>query len=471
MLGAWTELAGLWAMERKVKMKHWTLAAALGLAMLFCHVGTALAQTTRSFCVQLGFFDERNRCPGDDIYPTAGVRDAPCNRHGLSYSWGVEFELWDRDDDSADDYIGTWRADPNWWGPGETCGTFQWTDTADHPDLYIKMFPRGSGRGSYIYAKQNVGTALNQNWQNYPSSSTRNLPDGVHWNCIYVGSQDGDQCVIGPGFVFVPSNTPTSEINGVYAALDSAFRAQRTYPVGAVNSTSSIWFFVDELSQFPDNDQCDRACAVSRTAVRLPLDGDVFLDGDRVAHEMGHVFQMSEFGRDDLRDVCTGSDNNWDIASPAASDSCATTEGFASYVGALAWYLPTVATVQPRYAGRDMETSTHIDQGSCAGNRRIPGQVAKGFWDLDDVNNELGTGPSFGYDDVSNSLTQTVLNNWDTFPPGTANHEDFESDADGVNQWDYVWNTWGGDGGLVWGPASNYETLLSHNCTGNQTVN
>jgi hypothetical protein len=141
-------------------------------------------------------------------------------------------------------------------------------------------------------------------------------------------------------------------------------------------------------------------------------------------------------------------------------------------VAAVSWWDPENTASAPVIDGFAVEAALPTNGTSCAGNRAIPGQVTRGFWDLDDANNEAGSPTPVGNDndnDTRNYTSVALINNWDNFPSGTADRQDSENDANGVNIWDYTWNSWNTGGG--WGSFENYETLVYHNCLDSQDLN
>jgi hypothetical protein len=294
-------------------MKAQSLAFVISTAVL--SLASVAEGQTRTVCVQLGFLDQRYDCP---TAGTAGAR-FPCNPGGTSSSVGMVFELLDRDTaPDGDDFIGTWRTA----GTGVQCGTFNWTDASDDPDLYVNFFPRVRGEvgGSRVIGYQNVGTAASPNWQEYGYYTTRNW--GAAVNCAA-----GQTCYILPGQTVLPSGDPNSDASGVWAALDSAMRPLKYFHSG-VNGTQDIRLEIDELSQWPSTEQCNFACGRWRDEVRLPFDGptisDLHLDGDRVSHELGHLLELREFGKDGWHYDCPG---GWEM-STVENDACATAEGW-----------------------------------------------------------------------------------------------------------------------------------------------
>jgi hypothetical protein len=146
---------------------------------------------------------------------------------------------------------------------------------------------------------------------------------------------------------------------------------------------------------------------------------------------------MREFGQDDLQDAVTPP---WSSVG-VYPDSGATTEGWAMYVAAVSWYDPA----QTMVGGNFVEPINHTATGiynletqsvpggfTCAQSSGMPLQVARAFWDLDDIHNEGG--------DASNHSTAWLVNRWDEFPNGDDNREDFEDHENGVNMYDYAAN-------------------------------
>ena len=101
---------------------------------------------------------------------------------------------------------------------------------------------------------------------------------------------------------------------------------------------------------------------------------------------------------------------------------------------------------------------------SCTDSAHTELQVAKGFWDFDDFNNETGSGVTAGLDDRLAYATSDIIRGWRQFPDGTGNRDDFENDADGVNMRDY----WGNNSSRFTA-AGAFETLIEHNCLSAQT--
>ena len=101
---------------------------------------------------------------------------------------------------------------------------------------------------------------------------------------------------------------------------------------------------------------------------------------------------------------------------------------------------------------------------TCSANRGLALQVTKAFLDLDDANNEQGTGVATGDDDTTSQTTNWVLDGWAAFASGTADRQKNESTADGhgPNMWDYSFNR-----GM---PTAQQESSIRHNCLQTQKL-
>ncbi|WP_437927086.1 hypothetical protein WMF37_50015 [Sorangium sp. So ce291] len=200
-------------------------------------------------------------------------------------------ELWDKDRASVDELIGTWVTSSS----GMQCATFEWED-ADYsrgesdPDVYLVYRNEAkstSGRGGTVSARDGE-----QNL--YPATTWRD-GDGVNPD-VYAAVEctSGRECDIFPNGLLLPTDDPTTPLAQVIMAVDSAQKTLQTYSTVMDDSTVMI--------EFPSTD-CPRACAVSRTLIKVPA--GLAVDGDRLTHEMGHVLQTQQFGQDDLHQDCT----------------------------------------------------------------------------------------------------------------------------------------------------------------------
>ncbi|MCG8555384.1 MAG: hypothetical protein MJD61_08875 [Proteobacteria bacterium] len=136
-------------------------------------------------------------------------------------------------------------------------------------------------------------------------------------------------------------------------------------------------------------------------------------------------------------------------------ESCTTTEGFAVYSAMASWFDPNNPGTQPIGWGVNFENAQVPYACGLVQNGRFPELAVRAFWDLDDANNENGLGSAFP--DASNWDSWFIAGWWAPMPDGTGNRQDQESDANGVNLWDYAFT-----GATM--PPIDQNTLLRHYC-------
>lgn len=403
-------------------------AAAVFIAM----IGEAAA-ANRTVCYRLQLRDDRENCP------TSGVTGArrPCNPGGYTDMVGHQIELWDKDWSSDDEFIGRWYIA----GGGTRCITFAWEGQPyqkgeANPDVYIRYVNRvnRTGYSNYVQVegRDATGGAIGAtSWRNGNASD----PDRyVAMNCAA-----GATCQILPSSSLVPTNDIASDRAQRTMSLDSAQHALQVF--GEDMNTNIILKYPTGGSKTTARDTFE----ISSTR------GD---DAQSAAHEMGHVAQMQQFGQDNLRDACGDSHSFTSIE----AESCVTTEGFANYAGAVAWYDPDTLNTDPQRWGTSFETAAP-NKATCADNTEIELQAAKAFWDLDDATNEAGVAPAAGSNDLRNDSSTFIMDGWDVFADGTSNRQDYENDNDGVNVRDYRAN----NSSRFTGTGFD-ETILNHNC-------
>jgi hypothetical protein len=382
--------------------------------------------------------DDRTNCATPS---ETGARRA-CNQGGYVDMEGHQYELWDKDSGSDDELIGTWHIG----GPGTRCVTFEWENASfskgeANPDVYIRYLNRVNRTGYSNYVRvegvdTDGDTVAKTTWRNGQSGD----PDRyVAMNC---GPRE--TCFIFPSGTMVPTNDIASERGLRIMALDSAQHALQAF--GEVMDRNV------EL-HYPGKASCPTSCTVDREEIHITQSQGN--SGVLVAHEMGHTVQMQEFNQDSLRNDCSRNGNGWGVTS-VEHESCATTEGWASYVGVTAWYEPNNAGTVPIGWGFNFERAQ--PQSDCENSAHIALQVAKGFWDFDDWNDEAGVSPADGDDRIAYN-TLDITRGWRQFPDGTSNRQDFESGQDGVNMKDYWWNN-----DRRFTASGAFETLIEHNC-------
>ncbi len=416
----------------------------LAATSLFILSTTAQA-ANRTVCYQLKLTDDRSNCATTG---TTGARRA-CNPGSSVDAVGHQIELWDKDTNSDDEKIGTWHIG----GSGRRCVTFSWEGESYHkgetnPDVYIRYINivNRTGYSNYVRIKavQTNGAAhLATTWRNGSSSN----PDRyVARNCSV-----GANCDILAGGAMVPTNDPASLRALRIMALDTSQHALQVF--GEAMDTHANM-------HYPGKASCSTSCAVNRDEFHITQSRGNH--GFNVAHEVGHLVQMQEFNQDFLRDDCSRGSSGHSLTS-LEHESCATTEGFADFAAVVSWYDPNNSGSVPIGWGQDFETATPV-QATCTDNAHTELQVAKGFWDLDDWNNENGTGVASGFDDRLAYGTLDIIKGWRQFPNGNGNREDGENDADGVNMRDYWSNN-----SSRFTAAGAFETLIEHNCLTAQT--
>lgn len=419
---------------KKSRLSKNVVAYLAGIALICISGGVSAA--TRTICLEFEIRDERFACPTPG---TTGAKRA-CDPVGNFVNpVGMHYEIWDKDDSTADEYIGTWRIG----GTGGRCLTFEWEDASyskgeSNPDVYARLRYEVGSTGATNNA---TGRAADADGTLRSSVTWRDFNAGafVRWNCT-------GTCWL-PGGVMLPTPSSTSDMGQRFQMLDSAQRVFQMYNGDLDTGTTTL--------RYPGTG-CPTGAATDRDDLCIP--SGLGRSGDLVTHEMGHIVQMQMFNQDFLRDVIVG--GGWSMGTGSfETESAATTEGWAGYVAAVAWYDPQNTGVAPIYNGVNIETAT-LSQTTCGNNTTIPRQAAKSFWDLDDANNEAGVRTGVADDDRDSKLTAWMARQWDEFTDGTGNRQDFETGNNGVNVRDYLFRV---------NDVTGDETMLEHNCLVGQT--
>lgn len=406
------------------------LGMALQLSLTILASTDVASAATRKVVFKLVLADNRTNCatPAE-----AGAR-RPCDDGNNVAAFGHIIELWDKDDFSDDERIGSWIIGTE----GTSSITFEWEGASyskgeTDPDVYVKYINKvrkSDLTGARVTAVDTDGSA-------HPIVSWRSV--AVAENCAA-----GVDCEMAAGNL-IPTLDPTTELGQRVLALDSS---QHTLEVLGEAMDLDVEMF------YPGNNP-STSYADSQVAYHIrETKAD---EGMVPTHELGHVIQMQQFGQDFLRDDCSlGGGTHW--LNIGEYESCATTEGWADYVAAVSWYEPNNVSTVPIVWGFDVEEPIPVDS-TCADNGGIELQVAKAFWDLDDWNDESGAGSAAGKDDNDRFRTLWMARSWGQFPDGTNDREDYETGRHGVNVKDYYFNNEGRPASTTWG-----ETLRGHNC-------
>lgn len=440
-------------------------ALLVACALLSVAMPRSVAAATRTVCFELALRDQRSDCPlsGEGVRRVCnsdGPNELPPPYNGNmgGTGWvhpvGMEVELWDKDagDGSADDYIGTWRHQD-----AETCVTFNWEGASyaegeANPDVYVKVKNRVLYAGSLasIRIVKGDGTL-------YSDVSSRNGWSGNSDAGTAVDCTAGVQCEIASGVpVWILSNPATDQAQALMA-LDSA---ERILPVYYTQLDPGI---ID--LQYPSAiDYCNPDPApeyppvgITYTRTKVHLCSNAAHRGTLPTHELGHLLQGTQFGVDPsaVAGDYTRNGDGWK-ANVEEYDSAATSEGWADYVAAVAWWNPENGLSDPIVWGWDVEKAAPEKTGSCDPNNDIPIQVARTFWDLDDTYNESYVAPATYSDNVDLS-TLTISAAWGNFPSGSGNRHYGETGQDRLNIWDYYVNA-----GL------SSTAFIYHNCIQSQ---
>jgi hypothetical protein len=419
--------------------------ATIRFALVFALALSAQAfGATRTLCYELVFKDDRFDCP---VTGDSGVRRA-CQQD--FYNWaggtpdgeythplGATLEVWDHDDVGPDEYIGTWII----VGSGQGCVTFDWEGEAyqngeSNPDLYVKWKSR---------VRASAGLPVVQ-----AVDLTGNDYGGVTWRAAHlVDCLAGATCTM-PGYLIISSDT-TTELGGRAMALDSSQHMLELFQSGMDTGQINMGWPAPGSAAF------DRGY--------YEVDETRADQGQSPAHELGHVLQMQKFGQDTLQNDCSLNGSGHSLSGTQEFESCVTTEGWAGYVAAVSFWDPEVTTSAPARFNVDFEEPTPLE-AVCTDNTGIEGQAIKGFWDLDDANNEPFSLPA-GLDDAKDSDTNFIADRWETFLNGTANRQNDENDVNGVNLKDFYFNN---ESSFAL-PVETKQSLLGHNCMGTMDAN
>lgn len=411
-----------------------------------CTLGLSISSTafgaTRTACYRVQLADDRSNCATS---AETGSRRA-CNAGGYVDTVGHYIELWDKDWSSDDEKIGTWYIN----GSGTRCATFEWDNASyskgeANPDVYVKYINkvRKTGTGSSVSV-----TAVDTDGSSHAKTSWRNGSNSDPDRYVAMNCSTSASCYVFNG-ALVPTNDRSSERGKRIMALDSAQHAVQVFG-GIMDSNVKL--------HYPGKASCPTSCATDRDVIHITESRGN--NGFNVAHEIGHLVQMQEFNQDNLRDDCSRNGSGHSLSS-IEHESCATTEGWANFVGVVAWYEPNNTGTVPFGWGRNFETATP-QFATCSDNAHNTLQVAKAFWDLDDWNDENAVSPATGDDEMRYSTTY-IAQGWRQFANGTGNRDDYESGQDGVNVKDYYYNNSSRFNSFFW------ETVIQHNCLSSQT--
>lgn len=338
---------------------------------------------------------------------------------------GLEVTLFDRDSSSNDDHIGTWALHYN--GLNDvSCIDFQWdqgTRNETFPDVWIMTrfdvvdtdHP-GNRHEIHLCRTEDLGRAecgdkFAFGWRDAFIADVRPTPTPVR-NYDFGG---------GSGVW----NRRAMQVAAGQKALRS-FRGER------MTSDMNIWW---------NSDTCKLRgrlwpCSVNDRWFTMP--SWRFQDIYTVPHEYGHSYQKQLFEQDHLTGKRCPRPHFLD---QPHNEACATREGWANFVAAMAWF-PDPAVFS---GGRPVYRNVGVDVGgpvhnNCPDDAKTQLQVTRTFWDLYD-----GAGDGFDLPGVQRSRSD-IVRTWDDFPDGRGNRNDRERGSNGVNLEDFLFHAaWDAD--------------------------
>lgn len=418
------------------------------LFLMFWLFALPASAATRTVCVHLAFNDDRYSCP--DPGDVGAVYT--CNpANGWSTAMGATLQLWDKDPTGGDEFIGyfvTGRA------PGlSSCFTFEWegagySNGEANPDVYIRYTYEASAQanGVFFQAQDSSGSPFSPvTWRN---GTAGNADQYVAVDCV-----NGATCWINGGGILFPNSTGSSPetiamgaVDGAAAALVPFVSVEEGWPQNLVSLRLS-------------ESACGTGCAYSATRVDF-----TWIKGQQaevLVHEAGHMIHFraweNEMGpSNDAKNNAGG----WSQTSDEYEE-LTFTEGWATYVGVVAFWNPQNSSVVPDFGGFSAETNSVTN---CAAQSSRVQAVIRGFWDVDDINNEAAhASVTSGYADATSLTTASIYTNLFAFASGTSDRQRQENDLNGPNAEDYVANA-----GYT---TTQRRSFIDHNCLEGQDDN
>jgi hypothetical protein len=355
-----------------------------------------------TYCIRVTYYDDFQSCPAD----TTGMfwwRPYCSDSKSVNFH-GLVLELYDQDDTSSDDYIGSFATNYS-DADSYSCVSFTWDPSLrgeDFPELYVRTeFQVADSEFSSPYqghlcAKDDSGGGI----------CTEQF--GYTWRSTYEPNAQGT--------VFADKyfGTATNVWNQRAMQMASLQKFLRTFQgVGMAADLNVLW----------DGDHCDDedgnpwSCTINATWIQLG--SQHYQRWDAAAHEAGHAYQMQLLLQPfALPGEACPSVHSLTVASNA---DCATREGWAEFVSVITWFGMSSEKdkATPYLNWVAMEGSDSVST-SCTTNANTEAQVARAFWDLFDSNAD-------GDDTASIAYSRWDLTSvWKAFPPGADNAESGE---------------------------------------------
>ncbi len=392
-----------------------------------------------NYCVRVRYIDNYIQPPVDTTgmkwwrpYGYDGETEKKTNAIGLIV------QLWDRDETSADDYIGTWglyySADGNY-----CCLDFQWDQAAEnewYPDPYIKT--------SYRVMDTEFADSTKYKGHFCTDDCDCNSRPTATWRGSYYSDLGKDETTT---LASLRYGSRTSDLNrkGMLAAsFQKYFRTWRSY--GATNDIYATIVFIG--GSYSSNDKCVQLAEFANDSLTY----EMYRRWDMPVHEAGHSGHVQLLGQS-LIATCPSPHYGY----CGYNDHCATYEGWTEFVTMRAWYPNSKLTSKPTYYTYVNEypiepggiqflndkdpwhsnCNNACDEGladaRCYSRSEI--MVARTYWDIWDnqVDGDHDTS------DVEVSWKK-MARTWINFPDGTGNSESAES-SPYFNMRDYCINS------------------------------
>lgn len=188
-----------------------------------------------------------------------------------------------------------------------------------------------------------------------------------------------------------------------------------------------------------DNSLCSTGCAIGQTEVHFTWTKATQVEV--LTHETGHLLHFRAWdGQNQTPNYSRNGDSGWH-PHEYEWEEAAFYEGFATYVAAAAVYDTENSSVTPMIGGRNAESNNYSSPIPCATAGGYPETVTRAFWDLDDAANEAAH-PSlqYSYADITNMDSADILEVLEDFSSGSGNRQRQESDLNGPNMLDFLYN-------------------------------
>lgn len=399
-----------------------SLKAAAGIFVVALALGAAPAKADL-FCFELYFKSDYQNCPSNQngmLWPVT------CNASNRTPR-NLVVELFDMDNSGGDDFIGEYTLAFTDDESQQVCLEFSWDPVArgeTSPDPFIRTDFKVKNPSS-------SATRFSQacDIDDSPGSSCSDLVS-ESWRSFAVTNCSGS-CTSGTTLVF--NTDPTGTFNQTAMVMHGAGRYEQIFGLSSLRE-SDIFYHMGGVRS-----GCATVCQFQQNWVNYPF-GSSTRRWDVPTHEAGHSHQKQLFQQQNLTGTACPSPH---IQTDTTTGACATREGYATYIHAVSWWSAGNSASRPTMVGVSIEGDSIFGgsdptKSTCLANSDVEIEVARTFWDLDDINNE-GQADSPGVGDDSENQSQTsIQQGWRNVPNGTGNHQNDEAGNNANNLKDYL---------------------------------